>query len=239
MFPSMFTPLSESILGKAAEKRLLQMNITDIRSFAKDKHHTADDTPYGGGPGMVMKPELIFEAVKKARGEMRDAKHEKIIMLSPAGRTLNNDIAKDLAKCDHLILICGHYEGVDQRVIDELVDEEISIGDYVLTGGELPAMVLIDVVARFIPGVLGDEASSKEDSFSHVLLEHPQYTKPADCAGSKVPDILMSGDHKNIAKWRREASIKNTFFGRPDLLAKARLTAEDSRSLENIFTGGR
>lgn len=230
----MFSPLTESMIGKAKDKGILDITVTDIRSFAKDRHKTADDTPYGGGAGMVMKPELIFEAVEHVRSR---SKKGKVILLSPAGRTFNQEIAMDLAKCDHLILICGHYEGVDERV-KELVDEEISIGDYVLTGGELPAMVLIDSVARFVPGVLGDESSAGEDSFSHGLLEYPQYTKPGSYLDKNVPKVLMSGDHKHIAGWRREQAVINTFFKRPDLLAKADLTPSDRDTLEKIFTEG-
>lgn len=231
----MFSPLKESMIGKAKDKGILDIAVTDIRSFAKDKHKTADDTPYGGGPGMVMKPELIFEAVKHVRSK---SKKEKVILLSPAGKTLSQEMAVDLAKCDHLILICGHYEGVDQRVIDEIADEEISIGDYVLTGGELPAMVLIDAVARFIPGVLGDESSAGEDSFSHGLLEYPQYTRPDSYLDKDVPKVLMSGNHRDIAGWRRKQAVVNTFFKRPDLLAKSYLTSGDRDTLEKIFTGG-
>jgi tRNA (guanine37-N1)-methyltransferase len=241
LFPSMFSPLEKSIIGKARDRGVLDIVITDIRTFAKDKHRTADDTPYGGGAGMVMKPELIFEAVERVRSRSRkNQKHqtqkEKVILLSPTGKTFSQEAAKDLAKCEHLIMICGHYEGVDERV-KRLVDEEISVGDYVLTGGELPAMVIIDAVARFIPGVLGDKSSSKEDSFSHGLLEYPQYTKPSGYLNESVPEVLMGGNHKSIAKWRREQAVINTFFNRPDLLAKAELTPSDSRTLENIFTG--
>ena len=250
----MFSPLEESIIGKAKAKGLLDINIIDLRTFARDKHKTADDTPYGGGPGMVIKPELVFEAVESIKAKLPTSNlqhptsniqtnpksqipnHKQLtVLLTPAGKTLNNAIAKDLAQYEHLILICGHYEGVDQRVIDSLVDEEISIGDYVLTGGELPAMVLIDTIARFIPGVLGDETSAAEETFSQGLLEYPQYTKPAEYAGLKVPEVLMSGDHKKIASWRREASIKSTFIKRPDLLSKAQLSDDDTRMLENIF----
>jgi len=230
----MFSPLEESIIGKAKNKGILDIIVTDIRSFAKDKHKTADDTPYGGGAGMVMKPELIFEAINSIK---MTGKNGKTILLSPSGRTLDQSTAKDLAKFDHLILICGHYEGIDERV-KELVDDELSIGDYVLTGGELPAMVLIDAVSRFIPGVLGDESSSKEDSFSQGLLEYPQYTKPGSYLDKNVPEILMSGDHNKIAKWRRRQAIINTFFKRTDLLAKANLTESDRTYIENIFTGG-
>jgi len=249
LFPSMFSPLEESIIGKARSKGVLDIVVTDIRSFAGDKHRTADDTPYGGGPGMVIKPELVFEAIEhiRSKSKIQSSKSKtnpksqiqkgKVILLSPAGKKLDQSIVKDLPKFDHLILICGHYEGIDERV-RELVDDEISIGDYVLTGGEIPAMVLIDAVSRFIPGVLGDEASSKEDSFSQGLLEYPQYTKPGSYLDKNVPEILMSGNHKNIAKWRREQAIINTFFKRPDLLPKTDLTGSDRMYLENIFTGG-
>lgn len=259
----MFSPLEESIIGKAKEKGLIDIHITDIRNFAKDKHKTADDTPYGGGPGMVMKANLIFEAVEhvKAKHPTSNFQHPnksqstipniqtkqvskpkpisniKVIYLSPAGKTLTHDIAKKLADYEHLILICGHYEGVDQRIIDKLVDEEISIGDYVLTGGELPAMVLIDAISRFVPGVLGHEESSMQDSFFHGLLEYPQYTKPDDYSGLNIPEILKSGNHKNIAQWRRRESMKTTFFRRPDLLAKTELDEKDMKTLESIFIG--
>ena len=243
----MFSPLKESIIGKAKDKGIIDIAVTDIRSFAKDKHKTADDTPYGGGAGMVMKPELIFEAIEHIKSEILNSKSEtnskfknrnakqKIILLTPAGKTFNQAIAKDLAKCEHLIFICGHYEGVDERVKDA-IDEEISIGDYVLTGGELAAMAVIDALSRFIPGVLGDKSSSEEDSFSGGLLEYPQYTKPGSYRDKKVPDVLMSGNHKNIAGWRREQAVMNTFFKRPDLLPKAELTESDMVTLEKIFT---
>ncbi|MFH1710152.1 MAG: tRNA (guanosine(37)-N1)-methyltransferase TrmD [bacterium] len=251
LFPSMFSPLEESIIGKAKDKGILDIAVTDIRSFAKDKHRTADDTPYGGGPGMVMKPELIFEAVEHIKSSAKGGSasggktnpkskcqnlDQKTILLTPAGKTFDQDTAKELSKYDHLILICGHYEGVDERVKD-IVDEEISIGDYVLTGGELAAMVIIDAVSRFIPKVLGDESSSKEDSFSDDLLEHPQYTKPGSYLNKKVPEVLLGGNHGNIAGWRREQAVVNTFFKRPDLLSKADITSSDMASLERIFTG--
>jgi tRNA (guanine37-N1)-methyltransferase len=232
LFPSMFSPLEESIIGKAKDKGILDIAITDIRSFAKDKHKTADDTPYGGGAGMVMKPELIFDALGSIK---KSSKKTRTILLSPSGRTFDQEAAKELAKCEHLIFICGHYEGVDERVKD-VIDEEISVGDYVLTGGELAAMAVIDALSRFIPGVLGDKASSEEDSFSGGLLEYPQYTKPGSYRDKKVPDVLMSGNHKNIAGWRREMAVTNTFFKRPDLLPKAELTASDMVVLERIFT---
>jgi len=243
----MFSPLEESIIGKAKDKGILNIAVTDIRSFAKDKHNTADDTPYGGGAGMVMKPDLIFEAVEhvksKSKIQMSKSKEnpkskiqkEKVILLSPAGKIFDQETAKDLSKYDHLIFICGHYEGVDERV-KGAIDEEISVGDYVLTGGELAAMAVIDALSRFIPGVLGDKASSEEDSFSGGLLEYPQYTKPGSYRDKKVPDVLMSGNHKNISGWRREMAVMNTFFKRPDLLPKAELTSSDMATLERIFT---
>jgi len=232
LFPSMFSPLEESIIGKAKDKGILDIAITDIRSFAKDKHKTADDTPYGGGAGMVMKPELIFDALGSIK---KSSKKTRTILLSPSGRTFDQEAAKELAKCEHLIFICGHYEGVDERVKDA-IDEEISVGDYVLTGGELAAMAVIDALSRFIPGVLGDKASSEEDSFCGGLLEYPQYTKPGSYRGKTIPDVLMSGNHKKIAGWRREQAVMNTFFRRPDLLPKADLTSSDMATLEKIFT---
>ena len=232
LFPSMFSPLDESIIGKAKGKGIIDITVTDVRSFAKDRHKTADDTPYGGGAGMVMKPELIFDALGSIR---KTGKRTRTILLSPSGRTFDQETAKELAKCEHLIFICGHYEGVDERVKDA-IDEEISVGDYVLTGGELAAMAVIDALSRFIPGVLGDKASSEEDSFSGGLLEYPQYTKPASYLDKKVPDILIGGNHKKIAGWRREQAVMNTFFKRPDLLPKAELTSSDMVTLEKIFT---
>lgn len=232
LFPSMFSPLEESIIGKAKAKGILDIAVTDIRSFAKDKHRTADDTPYGGGAGMVMKPELIFEAVNSIK---RSGKKGRTVLLTPSGPAFDQEKAKELAKLDHLILICGHYEGIDERVKD-IIDEEISIGDYILTGGEIAAMSVIDALSRFIPGVLGDESSSKDDSFSGGLLEYPQYTKPASYLNKNVPEVLTSGNHKNIAAWRREQAVINTFFNRPDLLAGADLAKDDMATLEKIFT---
>jgi len=220
------------MIGKAKDKGIIDIAVTDVRSFAKDKHKTADDTPYGGGAGMVMKPDLIFDALGSIK---KTGKRTKTILLSPSGRAFDQETAKELAKCEHLIFICGHYEGVDERVKDA-IDEEISVGDYVLTGGELAAMAVIDALSRFIPGVLGDSASSEEDSFSGGLLEYPQYTKPGSYRDKKVPDVLMSGNHKNIAGWRREQAVMNTFFKRPDLLPKAELTSSDMAVLERIFT---
>ena len=212
LFPEMFTPLKESIIGKAVEDKKIELNLINIRDFSKDNHKKVDDTPYGGGAGMVMKADVVYDAYQSVREE-----GAKVIFLSPQGKTLNQDKVKKLAKEKYLILLCGHYEGIDQRVIDEIVDEEISIGDYVLTGGELPAMVLIDSVSRYVDGVLSEE-SIKEESFTNNLLEYPQYTRPEIFHGIKVPEVLLSGHHENIKKWREEQSLKNTLQKRPNLL---------------------
>ena len=212
LFPEMFSSLNESIIGKAIEKGLIEVNLTNIRDFSKNKHKKVDDTPYGGGAGMVIRPDVVYDAYSSIKNY--DA---KVIYLSPQGSLLNQDKVKELSKEKHLILICGHYEGIDQRVLDEIVDEEISIGDYVLTGGELPAMVLIDSVSRYIEGVLNEE-SVEEESFSNRLLEYPQYTRPEEFRGKKVPEVLISGHHENIKKWRYEKSLEVTKKKRPDLL---------------------
>lgn len=216
LFPEMFAPLSESIIGKAREKGLIEINVTDIREFSADKHKKCDDYPFGGGAGMVMLPQPIFDAVNAV-----DPDHEALrIYMSPKGKRLNMPLVKSLAAIEskRILLLCGHYEGVDQRVLDLCFDDEISIGDYVLTGGELPAMVVIDCVARYIDGVLGSEDSVKEESFSSNSLEYPQYTRPAVFEGISVPDVLLSGHHANVEKWRREQSEILTKKLRPDLL---------------------
>ena len=212
LFPDMFKSLEESIIGRAKEKGLIEINLINIRDFSKDKHKKVDDTPYGGGAGMVIKPDVVYDAYSSIKSE-----NAKVIYLSPQGKVLNQDKVKELSKEKHLILLCGHYEGIDQRVLDEIVDEEISIGDYVLTGGELPAMVLIDSVSRYVEGVLNDE-STKEESFSNKLLEYPQYTRPEEFRGRKVPEVLISGHHENIKKWREQKSLEITKLKRPDLL---------------------
>ena len=212
LFPDMFKSLEESIIGRAKEKKLIEINLINIRDFSKDKHKKVDDTPYGGGAGMVIKPDVVYDAYSSIKSE-----YAKVIYLSPQGKVLNQDKVKELSKENHLILLCGHYEGIDQRVLDEIVDEEISIGDYVLTGGELPAMVLIDSVSRYVEGVLNDE-STKEESFSNKLLEYPQYTRPEEFRGRKVPEVLISGHHENIKKWREQKSLEITKLKRPDLL---------------------
>ena len=214
LFPEMFEPIKQSILGKAIENEKIKLRLVNIRDFSKDKHKKVDDTPYGGGAGMVMKPDVVYDAYKSVYEE-----NAKVIYLSPQGKTLNQKKVEELSKEKHLILLCGHYEGIDQRVIDKIVDEEISIGDYVLTGGELPAMVLIDSVSRYIDGVLSQE-SIKEESFSEGLLEYPQYTRPEVFEGEKVPEILLSGHHENIEKWRKEQALKITKQKRPDLLKR-------------------
>lgn len=214
LFPEMFDTLNQSIIGRAKEKELIDIELINIRNFSKDKHKKVDDTPYGGGAGMVMRPDVVYDAYKSIGDE-----NAKVIYMSPQGKQLNQEKVKELSKQEHLILLCGHYEGIDQRVIDEIVDEEISIGDYVLTGGELPAMVLIDSVSRYIDGVLNNE-SIKEESFSDGLLEYPQYTRPEMFMGRNVPEILKSGHHENIDKWRKKMSLEITKIKRPDLLKK-------------------
>ena len=212
LFPEMFEILNQSIIGKAIEKKLIDINLINIRDFSKDKHKKVDDTPYGGGAGMVMKPDVVYDAYKSIND-----KNAKVIYMSPQGKELNQKKVEELSKESHLIILCGHYEGIDQRVLDKIVDEEISIGDYVLTGGEIPAMVLIDSVSRYVKGVLKEE-SIKEESFSNGLLEYPQYTRPEEFEGMKVPEVLLSGHHENIDKWRKEKSLEITKKKRPDIL---------------------
>jgi tRNA (guanine37-N1)-methyltransferase len=214
LFPAMFAgPLDESIIARARRNGLLQLSIHNLRDYAHDRHKTVDDRPFGGGPGMLLKPEPIFEAVQKLATEKA-----RVILLSPAGRTFNQAIARQLSLLDELLIITGHYEGFDERVRDRLADDELSIGDYVLTNGALPAMVVIDAVTRLLPGALGDDESAHEESFSHGLLEYPQYTRPAEFCGMKVPEVLLSGNHAEIAKWRAEQSRLRTEERRPDLL---------------------
>ena len=212
LFPEMFEPLNSSIIGRAKEKNLIEINLINIRDFSKDKHKKVDDTPYGGGAGMVMMPDVVYDAYKSV-----EDKNAKVIYMSPQGKKLTQKKVEELAKQEHLIILCGHYEGIDQRVIDKIVDEEISIGDYVLTGGEIPAMVLIDSVSRYNSGVIAEE-SREEESFANGLLEYPQYTRPEVFEGIKVPEILLSGHHANIEKWRKEKALEITKLKRPDLL---------------------
>lgn len=228
LFPEMFEVLNQSIIGRAKEKGLINVKLINIRDFSKDKHKKVDDTPYGGGAGMVMQPDVVYDAYKSVKDEKA-----KVIYMSPQGKKLDQKKVEELSKQEHLILLCGHYEGIDQRVLDKIVDEEISIGDYVLTGGELPAMVLIDSVSRYVEGVLKDD-STKEESFSQGLLEYPQYTRPEVFEGQQVPEVLLSGHHENIDKWRRKQSLKITLNKRPDLLEKIELSDEDKKVLEEI-----
>jgi len=214
LFPEMFEGIKQSIIGKAIEKDLINISLINIRDFSKDKHKKVDDTPYGGGAGMVMRPDVVYDAYSSIKSD-----NSKVIYLSPKGKTLNQEKVKELANERHIILLCGHYEGIDQRVLDEIVDEEISIGDYVLTGGEIPAMVLIDSVSRYIDGVITKE-SVEEESFSNGLLEYPQYTRPETFLDKRVPEVLLSGHHENIRKWREEQSLEITRRNRPDLLKK-------------------
>lgn len=225
------SPFQESILGKAVAKGLIQVRVINIREFSLEPHQVVDDAPYGGGAGMVMKVEPIARAIEWIKSEDPSA---WVIYLTPQGKTLNQEIARNLTTRPHLVLLCGRYEGVDERVRELFIDEEISIGDYILTGGEFAAMVLIDVVSRLLPGVLGSERSALEDSFSHSLLEYPQYTRPANFRGHSVPEILLSGNHSAISRWRRKEALKRTYLRRPDLLEKANLSQEDLTLLEEI-----
>ena len=251
LFPEMFNILNESIIGRAKEKGLINVNLINIRDFSKNKHKKVDDTPYGGGAGMVIQPDVVYDAYKSVISNIEDVRNvtnskkientenvekltrTRVIYMSPQGKKLDQQKVEELSKQEHLILLCGHYEGIDQRVLDTIVDEEISIGDYVLTGGELPAMVLIDSVSRYVEGVLKD-GSTTEESFSQGLLEYPQYTRPEIFEGQQVPDVLCSGNHQMIDKWRREQSLKRTLEKRPDLLEKVDLSDEDKKILEKI-----
>ena len=225
LFPEMFESLNQSIIGKGKEKGLIDINLVNIRDFSKNKHKQVDDTPYGGGAGMVMKADVVYDAYKSL-----NVAKAKVIYMSPQGKVLNQNKVQSLAKEEHIILLCGHYEGIDQRVLDEIVDEEISIGDYVLTGGEIPAMVLIDSVSRYVEGVIKKE-STEEESFSNGLLEYPQYTRPETFLNSKVPEVLLSGNHQNIEKWRRQKALENTYKKRPELLKNKKLSLEDKEFL--------
>ncbi len=224
LFPEICrVPLSESILKRAQENGIVDLRVDNLRDWTQDKHHIVDDAPFGGGQGMVMKPEPIFAAVEELRGEIGEKskienRKSKIILMSPAGRRFDQSVADQLSRESHLIVICGHYEGVDHRVIEHLVDLEISIGDYVLTNGAIAAVVLVDAIVRLLPGTLGHEQSAADDSFSGGLLEAPQYTRPAEFRGWKVPEVLLSGNHAEIAAWRKEQGLKRTTENRPDLL---------------------
>ena len=229
LFPEMFEIMKQSIFGKAIEKGIITLQTVNIRDFSKNKHKKVDDTPYGGGAGMVMMPDVVYDAYQSVA-----SKDAKVIYMSPQGKPLNQKKVEELAKQDHLIILCGHYEGIDQRVLDKIVDEEISIGDYVLTGGEIPAMVLMDSVSRYVEGVLKED-SVKEESFSNGLLEYPQYTRPEIFQGEKVPEILLSGHHQKIDKWRKEQAIKITLEKRPDLIKKYNFSQDEKKILEKLI----
>lgn len=233
IFPEMFaSPLNFSLLKKAQEKNLLNISVHDIREWAEDKHKMTDDAPYGGGCGMVMKVEPVERALSAITNPEEDP---LVILMTPQGESLNQKIATELSQEKQVIIICGRYEGVDERIREHLVDREISIGDYILTGGELAALVLIDTVSRLIPDVLGNPESISSESFSENLLEYPQYTRPARYKGWPVPDVLQSGNHSEIEQWRRRESLKRTYKRRPDLLAKIKLSAEDKKLLDKII----
>lgn len=233
LFPRMFEgPMGESIIGKAREKELLEINISNFRDYADNKHKTVDDYPYGGGAGMLLKVQPIYDniaAIKEATPETK----KRIILLDPAGKRFDQQMAEEFSKEEHLVFICGHYEGYDERIRD-LVTDEVSLGDYVLTGGELGAMVMIDATVRLLPEVLGNETSAQTDSHSTGLLEHPQYTRPADFRGQKVPEVLTNGNHKLIEEWRLKESLKRTLERRPDMLEKFPLTPEMEKMLREI-----
>jgi tRNA (guanine37-N1)-methyltransferase len=234
LFPEMFSGVfGQSILQKAAEKTAVNYNVVNFREFADNKHSTVDDYPYGGGAGMVLKPQPIFDAVSELK-EKAESKNPRVILLCPQGERYDQRKAEELAKEKHLIFICGHYEGYDERIREHVVTDEISIGDYVLTGGELGAMVVVDSIVRLLPEVLGNQESHMKDSFSTGLLEHPHYTRPSDFRGLKVPDVLISGNHKLIDEWRNKEALRRTLDRRPDLLEKIELTDAQEKWLKEI-----
>ena len=233
LFPEMvLNGLNTSILGRAVKEGHITINATNIRDFAGNKHNHVDDYPYGGGAGMVIQPEPVFKAYESACEKMNGK--PRVIYLTPQGKVFNQSMAEDFAKEENLIFLCGHYEGIDERVLEEIVTDEVSIGDYVLTGGELPAMVMIDAISRKVPGVLNNDLSSEIETFYDNLLEYPQYTRPETWHDKKVPDVLLSGHHGNIDKWRREKSLERTLSKRPELLEDANLSKKDKEYLEKI-----
>ena len=234
VFPEMFENVfSSSMLGRAVSNNLITVYTHNIRDYTDNKHKKTDDYPFGGGNGLVMMAQPIFDAIDSVKSRIQSS-NCKTVLMTPRGKRLSTDYAKELSKLDNLIILCGHYEGVDERV-NTLIDEEISIGDYILTGGELPAMVLVDCLSRFIPGVLGNPESSEEESFSSFLLEYPQYTHPSEWNGRTVPEVLLSGHHQNVDKWRREQSLKRTLERRPDMLEKADLSKDDKKLLASML----
>ena len=235
LFPGMFAgPFSEGVVGRAVEKGLVEVRLHDFRKYARDRHGTVDDAPFGGGAGMVLKPEPLFEAVDALKAEAGADGAGPVVMLSPQGRVLTQAVAEELARLPRMVLVCGRYEGVDERVRERLATDEISVGDYVLSGGELAAMVLMDAVARLVPGVVGSPESTEGDTFSGGLLQHPQYTRPPEYRGWRAPEVLLSGNHGEIARWRRRESLRRTLLRRPDLLVAAALSEEDRRYVEKL-----
>lgn len=229
LFPDMFKTLDHSIVGRAKALGQVDMSFINFRDFSTNKHHKVDDYPYGGGAGMLLTPQPIFDAFDSI-----EAKSPRVILTTPTGKPFNQQMAEEWAREEHLIFLCGHYEGFDQRIHDELATDEVSIGDFVLTGGELATMVMIDATVRLLPDVLGDQASHEDDSFSTGLLEYPHYTRPADFRGLKVPDVLLSGNHARIETWRREQSLERTYRRRPDLLEQLELSEDDKKFLQSL-----
>lgn len=238
LLPEVFPPyLESSILQRARQRGLIDVRIHNIREYTHDKHHTTDDTPYGGGGGMVMKPEPVFEAVESVLGldpALDQPPPIPVILLTPQGRVFTQRVAEELVRLERIALLCGRYEGVDERIRSHLVTDEISIGDYVLTGGELPALIVIDAVTRLLPGVLGDPTGAQDDSHSMGLLEYPHYTKPPEFRGWKVPEVLQGGNHARIDQWRREQALERTYRKRPDMLERAELTEQDRKFIERL-----
>ena len=235
LFPDMVMQgLNTSIIGRAMDKGLLSIEAVNIRDYAFNKHNSVDDYPYGGGAGMLMQAEPVYQAYKAIEERTDASRKPRVVYLSPQGKTFSQGMAEELAGAEELVFLCGHYEGIDERVLEEIVTDYVSIGDYVLTGGELPAMVMIDAVSRLVPGVLNNEESAEFESFHDNLLEHPQYTRPVEFHGKRVPDVLLSGHHGNVDKWRREQSLKRTLERRPDLLEKADLSKDDEKYLKKL-----
>ena len=233
LLPDVFAPyLESSILLRAQERGLIEVRLHNIRDYTQDRHHTTDDTPYGGGGGMVMKPEPVFDAIESVLGT--PFAPIPLILLTPQGRVVTQRVAEELALHERIALLCGRYEGVDERIREHLVTDEISVGDYVLTGGELPALILIDAISRLLPGVLGDPTGAEDDSHSMGLLEYPHYTRPPEFRGWKVPDVLLSGDHGKIEKWRREQALERTLHKRPDMIENAELSEQERKFVEGL-----
>lgn len=232
LFPEMFESLKHSIIGRACDENKIELECIDIRDFSKNKHRHVDDYPYGGGAGMVMQPQPIYDAYMSIKNKL--SSNSPVIYMSPQGKKLTQSMAEEFSKLDNMVILCGHYEGVDERIIEEIVTDEVSIGDYVLTGGELGAMVVVDAVSRLIPGVLNKEESFQDESFSDNLLEYPQYTRPVEFMGRKVPDVLLSGHHKKVDEWRREQSVIRTAQKRPELLKDAKLTDKELALAESL-----